>query len=194
MATSTTAADATTGIELPLHRLDLDTYNKIVASGALEGQRVELLDGVLVEMSPHSPAHATVMRRLTRHFAAAPAWWTQVQLPIETPPDSEPEPDLAVLADEPPPDRHPRTAELVIEVAVSSQRVDRDVKAAKYARAAIPTYWLIDIPARTVEVYTEPGESGYGRCEQIGANAKLSCPLEGVADVNLDALFEGIER
>ncbi|MHB1860885.1 MAG: Uma2 family endonuclease [Solirubrobacteraceae bacterium] len=189
-ATATTAESETT---LPLHRLDVDTYNAIVASGALEGQRVELLDGVLVQMSPQSPAHATVVRLLARHFAASPRWWVDVQSPLEVRPDCEPEPDLAIHAEQPPPDRHPHTALLAIEVAVSSQLIDRDVKGAKYAGAAIPVYWLVDVPARTVEVYTEPGEHGYGRCERYGAGAKLPCRLEGVAEIDLAALFAGVE-
>jgi len=176
----------------PIHRLDVDTYNRIVASGALEGQRVELLDGVLVEMSPHSPAHATLIERLMNHFLAT-RMPLRVQLPIEVLPDSEPEPDLALLAKEPSPTQHPRSALLVIEVAVSSQATDRHAKGMLYARAAVPTYWLVDVPARTVEVYTEPGDNGYGHCDRIGAGAKLRCALEGADDVDLQALFEGIE-
>lgn len=205
MATSTTAtASATATITrpgdparpaetLPLHRLDVDTYNAIVDSGALEGQHVELLDGVLVEMSPQSPAHFLVIMRLTRHFAAVERWWTGVQGPLEVDPDSAPEPDVAVYAQEPPAGQHPRTAEVAIEVAVSSQLIDRNVKGPKYARAGILAYWLIDVPARTVEVYTEPGEQGYARCERYDANSMLPCHLEDVADIDLAALFEGIE-
>jgi Uma2 family endonuclease len=193
-ATATaTATIAESETPLPIHRLDVDTYNQIVASGALEGQRVELLDGVLVHMSPQSPAHSLVITMLMRHFAATPRWWTRVQSPLEVRPDSEPEPDLALFAERPPPNRHPSTARLAVEVAVSSQMIDRNVKAAKYARAGIPTYWLIDVPARTVEVYTQPGEQGYDRCERYRADATLPCELEGVPDIDLAALFEGIE-
>ncbi len=193
-ATATaTAKIAESTIPLPIHRLDVDTYNRIVASGALEGQRVELLDGVLVQMSPQSPAHSLVITMLMRHFAAAPRWWTQVQMPLEVRPDSEPEPDLAVFAERPEPGRHHHTALLAVEVAVSSQMIDRNVKAAKYARADIPTYWLIDVPARTVEVYTRPSERGYDRCQSYGADATLPCELDDVPDIDLAALFEGIE-
>lgn len=178
---------------LPVHRLDVDTYNRIVDSGALEGQRVELLDGVLVEMSPQSPAHSTVIMRLMRHFAAAPRWWTRVRMPVEVRPDSEPEPDLAVVAEEPSPIEHPSTALLVIEVAVSSQMIDRNVKAAKYAAARIPTYWLVDVPARAVEVRTQPGAGGYERCDTYGEQDKLPSPLDGVDDVVLATLLAGVE-
>jgi len=178
---------------LPLHRLDVETYNKIVASGALEGQHIELLDGVLVKMSPQSAAHSTVIRRLIRHFAAAPRWWTDVQLPLEVRPDSEPEPDLAVLESEPPRGEHPRTAELVIEVAVTSQLIDRNVKASKYAQAGIPTYWLVDVSARAVEVRTQPGPGGYARYELYREGSRVPCLLQGVDDLDLATLLAGVE-
>lgn len=127
-----------------------------------------------------------------RHFAAAPRWWTQVQGPLEVRPDSEPEPDLAVYAKEPPPGQHHRTALLVIEVAVSSQTIDRNVKATKYAAAGIPTYWLVDVPAKTIEVRTEPGPGGYGRCVMHGERDTLTSPLEGVEDVDIAELLAGI--
>jgi Uma2 family endonuclease len=193
-ATATIAEPgAEPGITVPIHRLDVDTYNTIVASGALDEQRVELLDGMLVEMSRQSPAHATVITLLMRHFAATPRWWTRVQMPVEVRPDSEPVPDLMIVAEAPSPNKHPSTALLVIEVSVSTQMIDRNVKATKYAHANIPTYWLIDVPARTVEIYTEPDENGYGHCERLGADAILPCSLEGVEDIDLRALFEGIE-
>jgi Uma2 family endonuclease len=177
---------------LPVHRLDVDTYNRIVESGALEGQRVELLDGVLVEMSPQSPAHILVITTLMRHFAVEPRWWMQVQGPIEVRPDSEPEPDIAIYADRPPAGKHHQTALLVIEVAVSSHMIDRNVKANKYASAGIPAYWLVDVPARTVEVRTDPGANGYARCVTYREQEALPSPLDGVEDVNIAALFAGV--
>lgn len=121
-------------------RIDLDAYNEMVACGALEGRRIELLHGAIEQMSPKPPAHVVVVTRLMRHFATATQWWTQVQDPIEVPPNSEPEPDLAVFAGEPPAGKHHHTALLVVEVAVSSQLTDRNVKPGLYAQAAIPTY------------------------------------------------------
>lgn len=180
---------------LPIHRLDLEAYNRIVASGALDGQRVELLQGLIVEMSPSSPEHVLAVTRLMRHFARAPQWWVQVQDPIEVAPDSEPEPDLAVYEQAPPAGKHQRTALLVVEVAVSSHMVDRNVKAHEYARAAIPTYWLVDVPGRAVEVRTEPGASGgYGRCDLYSEGASVPSPFQGVEDLDVGALFAAPEQ
>jgi hypothetical protein len=105
--------------QLPIHRLDVNTYNNMVESGALEGQPVELLEGLLVDKtSPQSPSHAAVIRRLTDYFADAHAALC-VQLPLEVAPDSVPEPDVALIAGERLLDRHPRTALLAVEVAVT---------------------------------------------------------------------------
>ncbi len=173
--------------------MDVETYNRIVASGALEGQHVELLDGAIVDMSPKSPAHIAVVSELVRHFAAAPQWWTQVQDPIEVGADSEPEPDLAIAAERPPRGRLLSSAALVIEVAVSSQAIDRNVKAPLYARAGIPTYWLIDVPARAVEVRTEPAAHRYQSVRIYRAGEAVPCPLEGVADLDVAALHANVE-
>jgi Uma2 family endonuclease len=183
---------AATAPSLPIHRLDVETYNQMVASGALEGEPVELLEGLLVEvMSPQSPEHAAVIEELERHFASAEAR-LRTQLPLEVLPDSEPEPDLALVAEKPPPGRHPRTALLVVEVAVSSHETDRGVKAKQYATAGIPAYWLVDVPGRTVEVRADPGPGGYGRRDVYKVGDHVPSPAEGVADLDVAALLEGL--
>lgn len=171
-----------------IHRLDTETYNRMVATGALEDEPVELLEGLLVEVSPQGPSHSTVIVRLTRHLASARAWLA-VQLPLEARPRSEPEPDLALTEAEPSFDHHVRTAVLAVEVAVSSHKKDRETKAPIYARAGVPTYWLVDVPAKTFELRTEPGPDGYGRCEIYGAGTKVPSPAEGVAELDVTALF-----
>jgi Uma2 family endonuclease len=176
---------------LPVHQLDVATYNRIVASGALEGRQVELLGGAIVDMSPKSPAHIAVVSRLVRHFAAAPRWWMQVQDPIEIPPDSEPAPDLVLSAVAPEPGKLFRTAELAIEVAVSSHTIDRDLKARLYAKAGIPVYWLIDVPGRAIEVRSDPSELGYATVNTHRQSETARCPLDGVPDLDLETLLAG---
>jgi Uma2 family endonuclease len=171
-----------------IHRLDTETYNRIVATGALEDEPVELLEGLLVEMSPQGPSHAMVIVRLTRQLASARAWLA-VQLPMEVKPRSEPEPDLALTEAAPSFDHHFRDAVLAVEVAVTSHHKDRDTKAPVYARAGVPTYWLVDVPANTVEVRTEPGPDGYGRCEVYRCGDRVPSPAQGVADLDATALF-----
>jgi Uma2 family endonuclease len=178
--------------EDPIHRLDVGTYHRMVASGALEGKRVELLEGLIVEMSPKSPGHVVVVTGLMRHFAAAPRWWTQVQDPIEVAWDCEPEPDIAVASQKPPQGQHLRTVLLVIEVAVNSHPTDRSVRAKLYARAQIPTYWLVDVPGRTIEVRTEPSSDSYAHCEIYREGDVVPSPLDGVDDLDVAALLADV--
>jgi Uma2 family endonuclease len=183
---------AATAPSLPIHRLDVDAYDQMVASGALEGEPVELLEGLLVEvMSPQSPAHAAAIERLTRHLGAARAR-LRVQLPLAVPPDSEPEPDLALVEEKPSPGSHPRTALLVVEVSFSSPQIDRGVKAGLYARAGVPTYWLIDVLGKAVEVRSDPGSEGYGRCDVYKVGDRVPSPAEGMAELDVGALLEGL--
>ncbi|HEX3693298.1 MAG TPA: Uma2 family endonuclease [Solirubrobacteraceae bacterium] len=175
-----------------LHRLDTETYNRIVESGALDGQPVELIDGLLVEhMSPQGPAHSALIERLTRHLAHAQSW-LRVQLPLEVPPDSEPEPDLALVESESSPERHVRSALLAVEVSVSTHKLDRGSKAALYARAEVPVYWVVDATARAVEVYTQPQGDGYRDRAVYGVGELVPSPAAGVAELDLAALFAGV--
>jgi Uma2 family endonuclease len=171
-----------------IHRLDVGTFGRMVASGALEGRPIELLEGLLVEVSPHGPEHAAVIERLTTYLASAQGH-VSVQLPIETQWGSLPEPDLLLTEDRRSRKRHPRTALLAVEVAVTSHDTDRGSKASMYAPAPVPVYWLVDVPAKTVEVRTEPGPGGYARCEIYGIATKVPSLAEGVADLDVAALF-----
>jgi Uma2 family endonuclease len=175
-----------------IHRLDTDTYDRMVETGALEDEPVELLDGLLVEMTPQGDSHIMAIALLTRHFRMAQAW-LMVQLPLEARPRSKPEPDLALVRDGPRPDwRSPGAALLTIEIAVTSHRKDRGKKLEIYAQAGIPIYWLVDVPARVVEVRTDPGAKGYGRCEMYGIGASVPSPAEGVPDLDVAWLFESL--
>jgi Uma2 family endonuclease len=178
--------------EDPIHRIDVGAYNRMVLTGALEGLHIELLDGLLVEMSPISPAHTVIVTLLMRHFAATPQWWMQVQSPVEVRPNSEPEPDLLVAAHRPPPGEHLHGALLVVEVAVSSHRRDRGRKATLFAEAEIPTYWLVDVPGRAVEVRTRPGPHGYARCETYREGEVVPSPLDGVDDLDVTVLLADV--
>lgn len=174
---------------LPIHKLNIETYDQMVASGALEGEPVELLEGLLVEMSPQVAGHAAVIEELTRRFATARAR-LRVQLPLEIPPDSAPEPDLALITEKPPRGRHPRTALLLVEVAVSSHKVDRGTKAKLYARAGIPQYWVVDVPERCIEAHTDPTPDGYRHFEVYKVGTSVPSPAPGVDDLAVGALFE----
>ena len=132
-------------------------YDALVETGALDGEPVELLEGVLVEVVPQGDARARAVMALTYHLLprlAAP-WQLRTQLPLAATEGSEPEPDLAVV--QLPPLGHPRTAALVVELAQRSQRTDLVHKPAVCAAAGVEQYWVVDLPAREVVVHTRPG-------------------------------------
>ena len=174
-----------------IHRFDVGTYERMVATGALGGQRIELLEGLLVEVSPHGPDHARVLEEITGCLAGF-NMRLRVQMPLEARWGALPEPDLLVTKSQPPRGRHPRTALLVVEVSVTSHKEDRGEKADLYAGAPIPTYWLVDVPGRTVEVRSDPGPEGYSTCEIYGLGDTVPSPVEGVPDLDVASLFDGL--
>lgn len=175
---------------LPVHRFSVDDYYKIAETGVLDDLRVELLEGFIVDMSPQSIPHTLVLERLQNHFRHADIR-LRVQMPFEVRPDSEPEPDMALVQEEPSDEHQPRTALLVAEVSVSSHMTDRNVKTRHYARADVPTYWIIDVPGRAVEVRTEPGSTGYRKCDIYHEGDTVPSPVSDVEDLDVTALFAG---
>lgn len=144
---------------LPQARISRERYDRMVAAGIFgEDDRIELLNGVLVTMSPQDHRHAEAIQELNeilvRLFSGEAK--VRVQLPFATDEFGEPEPDLALIPLPVVRGEHPSRALLVVEVADSSLRKDRLVKGAIYARAQVPEYWIVDVAHRVVEVYREP--------------------------------------
>ncbi len=151
----------TTGL-VPWRGLTRAAYEAMVDAGLLDGAPVELLEGVLVEVSPQGEQHSRPIMLLTRWLARnlPDQYFVRPQLPLAATEHSEPEPDLAVVTDTP--GRHPGTAILTIEVTVTTQRLDLEVKPLIYAAAGVREYWVIDVPRREVVVHTGPTDSaGY---------------------------------
>lgn len=137
-------------------------YEHLTEIGVLTTEdRIELIDGYVVNKMPHNDPHSSTVERLTEDlFRAAPGGWrVRIQLPIVIG-NSLPEPDGAVVrGDRRTYDhRKPTAADfgVVIEVADSSLRFDRVVKLAAYARAGIPVYWVVNLIDARVEVYADP--------------------------------------
>jgi Uma2 family endonuclease len=156
----------------PLARAE---YDRLVAMGAFENERIELLSGVLVEMRPQNPAHAYPIQQLVEVLVRALKGRAKVrgQLPLALADDSEPEPDIAVVPLGDYSKQHPQTASLVVEVADSSLNKDRGVKRRLYASAGIPEYWLINLIEGVVERRTKPGNASYGQEERLERNARV---------------------
>lgn len=143
-------------------------YHKMAEVGILsEDDRVELLEGEVVAMSPIGSRHAACVDRLTQYWVAEAGGHAivRVQGPIRLGEHSEPQPDLALL--KPRADFYasshpgPEDVLLVIEVAETSAAVDREVKVPLYARFGVPEVWLVDLAGGQVEVFREPSAERY---------------------------------
>ncbi|HEX7157047.1 MAG TPA: Uma2 family endonuclease [Burkholderiaceae bacterium] len=176
-------------------RLTVYEYHQLATAGVLdEDDRVELIEGRLVAMSPIGSRHAGTVTLLVRLLSRAVGdrAWVWVGNPVALSDLSEPQPDLALLKPRPDPyiEALPQAADvlLLIEVADSSLRFDRAVKVPLYARHGIAEYWLIDVERRRVTVFSDPGEQGY-RVEAEVVEGVLSAKLLPEARVRLDELF-----
>ncbi len=136
-------------------------YDKLIETGFLgPSDKIELLGGQLCVSEPQNNPHATAISLGLEAIlqVLAPGWHVRVQLPIALDPESEPEPDLAVVSGRPRDYAdHPSQPALVVEVADSSLALDREYKGSLYARARLPEYWIVNLVDRVLEVHREPG-------------------------------------
>lgn len=145
-----------------LYRFSVDQYEKMIEMGLLtSGDRVELIEGIVVQKMTQHPPHAVAIDYTQDALRSLlpEGWRLREQKPIKLS-DGEPEPDLVIVRGplQPYEKQHPgpRDIALLIEVADASLEADRRDKGRTYARARIPVYWIINSIDRQVEVYTEP--------------------------------------
>ena len=128
--------------------------------GWFTGQRVELIDGEIMVLSPQGPSHATSTDRVRGILerALGEGVWVRMQLPVDFGSYSEPEPDVSVVTGslEDYTSAHPTTVLLIVEVSDSTLSYDRNRKASLYARAGIPDYWIINLVDGQLEVRRHP--------------------------------------
>lgn len=175
------------------HRFSVEEFDRMVTARVFrEDEGVELIGGEIVEMTPVGSQHAGCVNALTHlfHSAVGSRLVVTVQNPLRLSPDSQPQPDLAIV--KPREDfyrtSHPTAADalLVVEVADTSAAFDRGTKLGLYARAGVPEVWLVDLSTGRVEIFTEPSPEGYHlhhvrtRGEQARAIAvpELSLPVD----------------
>jgi Uma2 family endonuclease len=156
-------------------RLTRAEYDTIVRAGVFEDDRVELLEGVVVSMSPIDPPHASAVEAFTEILVPALLGRARVrvQLPMIAAGDSEPEPDIAVVPLGDYRRVHPSEAHLVIEVSGSSLRKDRLVKAPLYASSGFREYWVVDLHERVIEVHRGPSPQGWSSLTRHDAGETL---------------------
>ncbi len=168
----------------PLDRWTVEDYTRMIDAGILTADdRVELIEGEIVELAPIGSVHGASVDALTRFptLELDDRYHLRVKGQVQLPPCSQPQPDLAVLL--PRPDRYrsaqpgPSDIVLVIEVADSSLATDRARKVPMCGRAGVAEAWLVDLVAETVEVYRHASRDGYMRREvrRRGAARRVGC-------------------
>ena len=181
-----------------LWRFSVADYERMITAGILlDDTPVELLSGFVVKKMSRGLAHNLAVRVLTMRLARMlPAGWTQG--PATTAvmgDDSMPEPDFSVIRGEPGEfaDRRATGSDipLVIEVSDSSIRRDQREKLAIYAASGVREYWIVNIPDRRVEVYTQPSGDTYAASAAYTAGQDVPVLLDGtqIGAVPVDDLF-----
>lgn len=174
-----------------IHRTTIEKYHELVGEGYLdEDDRVELIDGVVVDMSPRTPKHEAAVQFLIDWLVQA-LDHRRYQFRIAgsmTIGCSEPEPDVAILRRPAPTQAHPSRALLVIEVAVSSRDRDLRAKPAVYA-GAVDEYWVVDLERRELVVHRDGASGSFARVDRVARGGELAPVVLPMAPLATDELF-----
>lgn len=180
-------------VQIERRHFNVTEFNRMAEAGIFTADdRVELIEGEIIEMSPIGSRHAACVGRLTelfgqRKFAESIVW---VQNPVHMDDYSEPIPDVALLKrrDDFYAEGHPAPADvlLIVEVADTSLGYDRIVKLSLYARANIPEVWIINLPEEIIELYAQPMNSVYQMTKQAARDESFASQqnLQLTFDVN----------
>ena len=180
------------------HPFTVDDYHRMSEAGILSAdERTELIEGVVVTMSPIGAPHFVAVLRLDQllRVAVGDRAVVSVQGPVQFPPRSEMQPSLAVL--HPPADRYeaalpgPANVFLLVEVSNPILAGDRDVRAPIYARHGISEYWLVDLNAQAVVIHRNPlpAERRWGSVQLAGPDSVLDVATLPGATVPVAGLF-----
>jgi len=157
-------------VETPyqLRQWTVEEYHRLAEMGVFDPQeRVELLDGQIILMSAKGTAHACANRRADKRFRQLLGDRVEVciQDPIQLSDRAEPEPDIAIVKRDrfEYANRHPNPSDvlLIVEIADTTLKYDREIKALAYARAGIGEYWILDVVDRRLLVFRQPTPNGY---------------------------------
>jgi Uma2 family endonuclease len=177
-------------------RIDVNRYEKMIAAGVLtKDDRVELIDGEMLEMAPMGTKHVAFTTRLLRTLIRVLGEEAIVCAggPVRLGDFSLPEPDMTIVRpridDYAGKRAEPTDVLLVIEVSDSSLSYDREIKRLLYARYGIVEYWIIDVQDQCVHVYRQPRNGDYSDVECLRTGDVLRAKALPRAEVNLQALF-----
>ncbi|MFN6480329.1 Uma2 family endonuclease [Nostoc sp. DedQUE07] len=177
-------------VQLLRRKFTVEQYQKMIESGILtEDDRVELIRGEIIEMSPIGTKHAACVNRLINLLVQLLGKRVIVaaQNPVALNDNSQPQPDVALLKlrDDFYATAHPQPQDifLLIEVADSTIEYDREEKIPLYTQANIIEVWLVDINEEIMEVYQQPTAAGYQLMQKFASSQTLSIP--SFTDVNI---------
>jgi Uma2 family endonuclease len=166
-------------------------YEKMVALGLFEDERVELIDGVVLCMSPEGAPHGGTIQRLTQILVLAlhPRAAVRVQSAFAASDGSEPEPDVAVVPARDYDDAHPSRAYLIIEVADTSLAKDRGVKATLYAQSGVPEYWVVNLQDQLIEVFSDIVQGAYARVTPYRKGETIRLQQFSDVEIRVDSIL-----
>jgi Uma2 family endonuclease len=182
-------------LEVKRHRFTAREYRVMGEAGVLgENDRVELVDGEIVDMAPIGGRHLSCVVALTHLLVerAQGRYFVSVQNPVRLSERDEPQPDLTLLRKRPDPAAPgppgPKDILAVVEVSDTTLSYDRNVKLPLYARAGISEAWIVDLKVGNIEVHSEPASDGYreslsfasGNRVASGIVERLSVPVDEV--------------
>ena len=155
-----------------------DEFHKMAEAGILhEDDRIELIEGELIEMAAIGTRHFTCVNTLNRFLvrSVGDEGIVSVQNPVRLHEKLEPQPDLVVLRNKDYSEALPGPEDvlLLIEVSDTTTRYDRETKLPLYARSGVQEAWVVDLQNRAVERHTEPSESGYRLVRRAGKGGSL---------------------
>ena len=171
-------------------------YHKMAQAGILsEDDRVELIEGEIVEMMPIGSGHAACVNRLNQLLSerVGNLAIVSVQNPIYLGERSEPQPDLALLKPEPGfyATAHPGPEDvlLVVEVAETSPDYDREVEVLLYARAGVPEVWLVDLQGDKIETYRKPSSQGYSQVRRARRGQRVTLETFPALELSVEEIL-----
>jgi Uma2 family endonuclease len=177
------------------HRITVEHYYRMAEAGLFaEDERVELINGEIIDVPPMGSRHAGTVAQLADVLSRAVGGRAMVraQLPVRLSDDSEPEPDIAVVRfrSDYYKSSHPTAADvlLLIEVSDSTLRYDREIKVPLYAQHEIPEIWIVDLPAAEVHFYRSPANGKYAAVSSTAEPGITSIAALPGAAVDLSAL------
>ena len=180
-----------------LYRMDIDEFERV--ADLLKAERVELIDGFIVERGAMDPPHVLSSEKLRRQLdrLLPGGWFVREDKPVQVHRTYEPLPDFAVVEGDPETyeHRHPAPADVAIVIEISDSRLtkSRGEKRVNYARGGISVYWIVNLIDRQVEVYTSPSSDSYSSCIIFKPGQSVPLVIDGV-EVGQIAVAEILPR